>query len=153
MLLEADLLVHRCRLVLQVRLVLAVHVAIGILFGDAHFISQPLQSQVRKVLALVYPVSDGALDLEHDRDQYLLDHLRVLHALRVSQDLLDGRVHLGASRSHKLNAPSEPFLYLAHHRAKLQLVDPLLHLEPTIPALLHGPSHSLDANCCIMAHL
>ena len=68
MLLKADLLVDCCRLVLQVRLILAVHVAIGVLFGDANFITQPLQPQVRKVFALVYPVSDGSLDLEHDGD-------------------------------------------------------------------------------------
>ena len=84
MLFEADLLVNCCRLVLQVGLILAIHVAVRILFGHAYFISQPLQPQVRKVFALVYPVSDGSLDLEHDGDEYFLDHLRVLHALRVS---------------------------------------------------------------------
>lgn len=94
MLLEADLLVNSCRLVLQVWLILAVHVAVGVLFGDANFISQSLQLQVRKVFALIYPVSDGSLDLEHDGDEDFLDHLRVLHTLRISQYLLDSRIDL-----------------------------------------------------------
>ena len=112
-LLVADLLVQTHRVMLQVGLVVSDHVSVGRLLRALDLVPQSLQPKVRQVLPPIDPVPDGSLDLQDDGYKYLLDHLTVLHTLRVPEHLLDRRVNLGAARFDELDRLPVPALYLA----------------------------------------
>ena len=82
------------RLSLDYWLVMAVDIQETVLLGHPDLVTGSFQLQVGQVFAPVDPVTDSPLYTLHNRNENLLDHFAILHALRISQNLLYRRIHL-----------------------------------------------------------
>ena len=84
-------------LVGQVWQVLSIHVAQDFVLHILGLFTLALNAEVWQVLSTVDPESNGALNLQDDRNQNFLNHFGVLDALRITQNLFNSRINFGPS--------------------------------------------------------
>ena len=142
--LKSDLLMQQSRFDRQVRLILLVHVHHRVLLHSPNFVSLPLESQVGKVLLAVDPIPDGSLDLKYYGYQNVLNHLAVLHALWIPQDLLHSRIDFRSARLDELEHAPKPPLDLTDHDLKLELVNLLIDHHLFVLSDYRSPKGPLD---------
>jgi len=112
------------------RMILHLQPIMQILFYTDSFISLTLNFEVWQVLSPVDPEADGSLYLQDNWNQYFLDHLRVLHTLRVFKHLFYSWVNCRSLRFYSLHLSFGPSLNNLETALKLHLINPHVLVLP-----------------------
>lgn len=117
------------------------------------FVSNSLYIEVWQVFSTVYPEPYCSLDLENNRNQYLLNHLWILYSFRISENLLNGWVNFWSLWLYELKMTSQPCLNYSYWALIIHLVNFLVHFSCFGSLYFHSVRYYLDLSSRVMFEL